>query len=187
MCHLKQDHMAKELVINHMTDDDEPERTFSFWNIRFVAFLGLGNLQAETRIAFLGVNIDSKDLSITLMCHDSSYKKTMRNGMDKWAVQKFMIEPFAGLKDKLGDIKKAFLIEFDSEDSHLRSRKRQPAIVFSTSTSIFFSQRNHTDDVLADSLNWDEFELTKIDLVRGVNNRFFFVVKEKSSETFFVY
>ena len=33
----------------------------------------------------------------------------------------------------------------------------------------------------------EEFELIKIDMVRGVNNRFFFVTKEKSSETYFVY
>ena len=33
----------------------------------------------------------------------------------------------------------------------------------------------------------EEFELIKIEMVRGVNNRFFFVAKEKSSETYFVY
>ena len=38
-----------------------------------------------------------------------------------------------------------------------------------------------------ESLNFEEFELMKIDLIRGLNNRFFFVAKEKSSETYFVY
>ena len=33
----------------------------------------------------------------------------------------------------------------------------------------------------------EEFELIKIEMVRGINNRYFFVVKEKSSETYFVY
>ena len=42
ICHLKQDHMSKELVINHLADDDEPERTFTFGSTRFVVFLGLG-------------------------------------------------------------------------------------------------------------------------------------------------
>ena len=86
MCHLKQDHMSKELVINHLTDIDEPERTFAFGNTRFVSFLGLGRFQAETRIAFLGADIDDKDLSITIMSHDSSYKKTVRDSLSKWAV-----------------------------------------------------------------------------------------------------
>ena len=33
----------------------------------------------------------------------------------------------------------------------------------------------------------EEFDLIKIEMVRGVNNRFFFVAREKSSETYFVY
>lgn len=124
MCHLKQDHLGKQLVINHLTDDDEPERTFSFGNTRFVSFLGLGRYQAETRIAFLGSDMDDKVLSIILICHDSSYKKRTRSAMYKWSVQKFTIEPFLGMKEKLGDIKKAFMVEMDSEDSHLRNPKR---------------------------------------------------------------
>ena len=68
--------MNKELVFNHLTDDDEPERIFTFGNVRFVCFLGLGRVQAESRIAFLGADIDDKDLSVTIMCHDSSCKKT---------------------------------------------------------------------------------------------------------------
>lgn len=186
-CHLKQDHMAKELVVNHLTDRDEPERQFSFGNTRFVCFLGLGRFQAESRIAFLGADIDDKDLSITVMSHDSSYKKAEGDTLDKWSVQKFIIEPFTGLRQNLGDIKKAFMVEKDSDDSHLRNPKRQPAILIQTSSTILFAQRNLTQDVLKDNLNSEEFELVKIDLVRGVNNRFYFVIKENSSQVYFVY
>ena len=87
--------MNKELVVNHLTDKSEPERIFMFGNQRFVAFLGLGRFQAESRIAFLAADIDDKDLSVTIMSHDKSYKKSnLRNGMDKWSFQKFVIEPF---------------------------------------------------------------------------------------------
>lgn len=41
--------------------------------------------------------------------------------------------------------------------------------------------------MLKEHLSFKEFELVKVDLIRGLNNRFFFVTKEKSSETYFVY
>ena len=120
----------QELVIDHLTDEAEPVRTLAFGNTRFVAFLDLGRFQAQSRIAYLGADIDDKDLSVTIVCHDSSYKKRLRSAMNKWSVQKFTIEPFADLKKMLGDIKKAYLIELDSDNTHLRSQKRQPAILF---------------------------------------------------------
>ena len=152
----------QELVINHLTDDAEPMRRFAFGNTRFVAFLDLGKYQAQSRIAYLGADIDDKDLSVTIICHDASYKKRNRSAMHKWSVQKFTIEPFSDLKNKLGDIKKAFLVELDSDDTHLRNPRRQPAILFQTSLSIFFSERNLTRDVLKENLNMEEFDLIKI-------------------------
>lgn len=86
MCHLKQDHLGKELVINHLTDKNEPERTFIFGNTRFVAFLVLGRFQAQSRIAFLGADIDDKDLSVTIISQDGSYKKRNRSSLFKWSV-----------------------------------------------------------------------------------------------------
>ena len=41
--------------------------------------------------------------------------------------------------------------------------------------------------MLKEKLNMEEFDLIKIEMIRGVNNRYFFVAKEKSSETYFVY
>ena len=72
MCHLKQDHMNKQLVVKHLTDDDEPQHTFSLGNTRFVTFLGMGRSQAESRIAFLGKDFDDGDLSISIMSHDKT-------------------------------------------------------------------------------------------------------------------
>ena len=88
----------QELVINHLTDDAEPIRNLHFGNTRFVAFLGLGRYQAQSRIAYLGADIDDKELTVTIVCHDSSYKKRLRSATHKWSVQKFTIEPFAELK-----------------------------------------------------------------------------------------
>ena len=58
------------------------------------------------------------------MSFDKAWKKTEgRDGLDKWSIQKFNIEPFDSLKNKLGEIQKAYFVEYDSENKPLRNPK----------------------------------------------------------------
>ena len=61
----------------------------------------------------------------------------------------------------------------------------QPAILFVTHDSIYFTDKDKFHDVRSASVGVkSENELMNIPVLRGYNNRFFYV--EKSSETYFL-
>ena len=89
VCHTKLNHLHDELMVNHLTDANVPEQTFRFTDLRFITYLGLSRIQAESRIAFLAASLESGDLSVVLIRHDKSYEKKNRMDLDKWQIQKF--------------------------------------------------------------------------------------------------
>ena len=67
----------------------------------------------------------------------------------------------------------------------MRNKAIQPAIVIVTDKKIYFADKDTIQDVRAASVGVkSENTLMNIDIVRGYNNRFFYV--EKSSEAFFL-
>lgn len=107
-----------------------------------------------------------------------------KDSLNKWSIQQFNIEPFEFLSKNLGNIQKAYFIEHDTDNLPLRNQRKQPAILFQTPTSIFFQQKDTYQDIRAvKGTNLEESELLKIHLIRGHSNRYFFVERERSSET----
>ena len=54
------------------------------------------------------------------------YDKQLENtkltpDLNKWSIQKFNLKPFLEMKKKINEIKKAYLVQIDSQDSRLRS------------------------------------------------------------------
>lgn len=81
-----------------------------------------------------------------------------------------------------------FFAEFDSQNRSLRNKKKQPALLFSTKTSIYFATKDSIQDVRElRGINNEESQLCKIDFIRGHSNRFWFVEREMSSETYIVF
>lgn len=110
MCHLDHDHVNRHLVITNLAIDPEDQsqarsRTFVFDDVRFIAFLGLNRIQAESRIAFLGKNIKYGQLCVTLLRHDMSLESSRRvPDLHKWSIQTFNLSPFKGLKTHLNEL-----------------------------------------------------------------------------------
>lgn len=143
ICHMENDNLNHELHISNLSKKGSEKRTFVFNQIKFVVYLGLNRLQAESRIAFLGKTDHNGDLCVILMRYDKQLENTKRTpDLNKWSIQKFNLDPFIDLNKKINEIKKAYLVQIDSQDSRLRSWAVQPAILFVTPDSIYFTDKD---------------------------------------------
>ena len=117
-----------------------PERKVFFSSLRFITFLKANNIYAESRISFLAKNTQTEDLCIIVMMYDMPYDSTKKHeDLTKWSINRYTLNPFKGLKEKLNQVKSAFLVQMSSTDGNLRNEKVQPPIIIVTDESIFLA------------------------------------------------
>lgn len=119
MCHLKQDHENNQMIITNLADEHEQKHMFRFDHLRFITFLSLSKIHAESRICFLARNMKARNpkksnLSVILMKHDKSFEDSRRvdqdwkNGsvadalhLDKWQILRINLGKYEELQQSL--------------------------------------------------------------------------------------
>ena len=149
MSHLQQDHMNNQLVVTNLAFPDEKKSIFVFDRLRFVVYLDLGKIHAESRICFLARSLDRKknpiknNLCSVMMKHEKSFEAPQNDkeeDLDKWQILKINLIKFDHLKNILYEVKKAFLVQFDCSDSVFLDESVAPAILFVTRETIYFTE-----------------------------------------------
>ena len=90
---------------------------------------------------FLAKNIENGDLCTVLIRYDKSLQNMQSyNDLSKWSIQKFVMSPFENLKEKLHELKQAFLLQTDSLEFGLGQKLVKPTILFATLESIYLAE-----------------------------------------------
>ena len=113
MCFVKQNNENKEMIINHLSDANEPTRTFKFNDLEFKFFVGTNRWSVASNIAFIAQHKIVNETCLVIMNHENSFEKTNNNALNKWSILKFSLDNPV-LKKNINRIVAAQLIEADS-------------------------------------------------------------------------
>ena len=83
------------MIIHHLSDEDEPTRTFKFEDLEFKFFIGTFRWTVASNITFIAqhktVN-DTCQTCLVIMNHENSFEKTNRHALNKWSILKFSLD-----------------------------------------------------------------------------------------------
>ena len=80
------------MIIHHLSDEDEPTRTFKFEDLEFKFFIGTFRWSVASNIAFIAQHKTVNETCLVVMNHENSFEKTNSHALNKWSIIKFSLD-----------------------------------------------------------------------------------------------